>query len=189
MVVGDDGRPCRVRVVAGTRSPDAAGLRPGRGRRSRRSRSGCSGPTRTGKTRSHAPDYFARRADGSAVVVDCRPVERIKPQDAATFDATRRGLRAARLASTGWSAPPDADRDARTSAGWPATAIRVMTSPGRRPRCAQVFADAGAADGRRRGGRRPDRGAAGAVPPAVAPRARRRICRCRCTRTPWSRWR
>src|ERR1700704_2291433 len=25
---------------------------------------------------SHAPDYFARRVDGSAVVVGCRPVER-----------------------------------------------------------------------------------------------------------------
>ncbi len=45
--------------------------------------------TADGKSRSHAPDYFARRADGSAVVVDCRPVERIKPRDAAKFDATR----------------------------------------------------------------------------------------------------
>jgi hypothetical protein len=27
-----------------------------------------------GKARSHVPDYFARRVDGSAVVVDCRPV-------------------------------------------------------------------------------------------------------------------
>jgi phosphohistidine swiveling domain-containing protein len=30
---------------------------------------------------SHAPDYFARRADGSAVVVDCRPAERRKPAE------------------------------------------------------------------------------------------------------------
>jgi hypothetical protein len=43
-----------------------------------------------GKDRSHAPDYFARRADGSAVVVDCRPVERRKPRDVAAFEATRR---------------------------------------------------------------------------------------------------
>jgi len=28
-----------------------------------------------GKTVSHAPDFFARRRDGSAVVVDCRPVD------------------------------------------------------------------------------------------------------------------
>lgn len=46
--------------------------------------------TPEGKGRSHAPDYFARRADGSALVVDCRPAERIKPRDAAKFDATRR---------------------------------------------------------------------------------------------------
>jgi hypothetical protein len=46
--------------------------------------------TPEGKVRSHAPDYFARRADGSAVVVDCRPLERIKPRDAAKFEATRR---------------------------------------------------------------------------------------------------
>jgi hypothetical protein len=42
-----------------------------------------------GKVRSHAPDYFARLADGGAVVVDCRPAARIKPRDAAAFAATR----------------------------------------------------------------------------------------------------
>lgn len=46
---------------------------------------------------SHAPDYFARRSDGSAMVVDCRPVERRKPADVAKFDAT-----AAACASLGW---------------------------------------------------------------------------------------
>ncbi|MEU0485215.1 TnsA-like heteromeric transposase endonuclease subunit [Streptosporangium sp. NPDC006013] len=46
--------------------------------------------TEEGKVRSHAPDYFARRADGSALVVDCRPLERIKPRDAVKFEATRR---------------------------------------------------------------------------------------------------
>ncbi|MEV0826353.1 TnsA-like heteromeric transposase endonuclease subunit [Nonomuraea rubra] len=46
--------------------------------------------TDEGKVRSHAPDYFARRADGSAMVVDCRPLERIKPRDAVKFEATRR---------------------------------------------------------------------------------------------------
>ena len=30
-----------------------------------------------GKVRSHAPDYFARRVDGSAVVVGCRPPPRL----------------------------------------------------------------------------------------------------------------
>ena len=33
-----------------------------------------------GERVSHAPDFFARRADGSAVVIDCRPVERRKPR-------------------------------------------------------------------------------------------------------------
>jgi hypothetical protein len=41
-----------------------------------------------GKARSHAPDYFARLAGGGALVLDCRPVERIKPRDAAAFAAT-----------------------------------------------------------------------------------------------------
>jgi len=39
-----------------------------------------------GRVRSHVPDYFARRADGSAVV-DCRPVERRPARDLAVFDA------------------------------------------------------------------------------------------------------
>ena len=48
--------------------------------------------------RSHAPDYFARRADGSAVVVDCRPVDRRdRPRDVAAFEATRRAC-----AEVGW---------------------------------------------------------------------------------------
>ncbi|WP_328466530.1 TnsA-like heteromeric transposase endonuclease subunit [Actinoplanes sp. NBC_00393] len=42
-----------------------------------------------GKARSHVPDYFARLVDGSAVVVDCRPADRIRPRDAAAFAATR----------------------------------------------------------------------------------------------------
>src|SRR6478735_11211201 len=43
-----------------------------------------------GKPDSHAPDFFARRSDGSAVVVDCRPVERRRPRDIAKFEATAR---------------------------------------------------------------------------------------------------
>jgi hypothetical protein len=42
------------------------------------------------KRRSHAPDYFARRVDGTAVVVDCRPLDRIKPRDAVAFETTKR---------------------------------------------------------------------------------------------------
>ncbi len=43
----------------------------------------------TGKGLSHAPDYFARREDGSAVVVDCRPVDRRRPRDWVKFEATQ----------------------------------------------------------------------------------------------------
>jgi hypothetical protein len=46
---------------------------------------------------SHAPDFFARRADGSAVVVDCRPLDRRRPDDLAKFDATARAC-----AIVGW---------------------------------------------------------------------------------------
>ncbi|MGQ0841331.1 TnsA-like heteromeric transposase endonuclease subunit [Actinokineospora sp.] len=45
--------------------------------------------TPEGRRRSHAPDYFARRSDGSALVLDCRPAHRIKPRDQAAFEATR----------------------------------------------------------------------------------------------------
>jgi hypothetical protein len=37
---------------------------------------------------SHTPDYFARMSDGSGVVVDVRPADRVKPADAAKFEAT-----------------------------------------------------------------------------------------------------
>jgi hypothetical protein len=40
--------------------------------------------------RRHAPDYFARLADGGALVVDCRPRGRVKPRDAAAFVATEK---------------------------------------------------------------------------------------------------
>lgn len=46
--------------------------------------------TAEGKARSHAPDYFTRRADGSAVVIDCRPDDRIKPRDEVAFAVTGR---------------------------------------------------------------------------------------------------
>ena len=43
-----------------------------------------------GQPRRHAPDLFARMADGSAVVIDVRPDDRIEPRDAEAFEATRR---------------------------------------------------------------------------------------------------
>ncbi|MFE7427359.1 TnsA-like heteromeric transposase endonuclease subunit [Streptomyces sp. NPDC057545] len=42
-----------------------------------------------GKGISHAPDYFARRENGTGVVVDCRPADRRKPRDVAKFEATQ----------------------------------------------------------------------------------------------------
>jgi hypothetical protein len=50
------------------------------------------------KVRSHAPDFFARRADGTGVVIDCRPTSRIKPRDEAAFAATERAC-----AEAGWA--------------------------------------------------------------------------------------
>jgi hypothetical protein len=47
--------------------------------------------------RRHAPDYFARLADGTGLVIDCRPAGRIKPADAAAFAATERAC-----AEIGW---------------------------------------------------------------------------------------
>ncbi|MEV0926979.1 TnsA-like heteromeric transposase endonuclease subunit [Streptomyces spongiicola] len=42
------------------------------------------------RERRHAPDYFVRRVDGSAVVVDVRADERVEPRDAEAFEVTRR---------------------------------------------------------------------------------------------------
>jgi hypothetical protein len=44
--------------------------------------------TDSSRRRSHVPDFFARRDDGSGEVVDCRPENRIKPADRDVFDAT-----------------------------------------------------------------------------------------------------
>ena len=41
-----------------------------------------------GRAVSHTPDYFARLADGSAVVVDVRPAARVRSRDRAKFEAT-----------------------------------------------------------------------------------------------------
>ncbi|MFF3396401.1 hypothetical protein ACFYW1_36510 [Streptomyces sp. NPDC002669] len=42
-----------------------------------------------GRERRHAPDHFARHADGSAVVIDVRADERIEPKDAEAFEMPR----------------------------------------------------------------------------------------------------
>lgn len=50
-----------------------------------------------GRRISHTPDYFVRHRDGTAVVLDVRPNERIEPADAVKFAAT-----AAACARVGW---------------------------------------------------------------------------------------
>nr|WP_323178118.1 TnsA-like heteromeric transposase endonuclease subunit [Streptomyces sp. NBC_00847] len=50
-----------------------------------------------GKRVRHTPDFFVRRADGTGLVVDVRPDERIGPDDAAKFTVT-----AAACRSVGW---------------------------------------------------------------------------------------
>ena len=155
------------RVVAGTRSPDGAGLRPdGDGdrvaavlvvlvRRGRRRRV------------SHAPDFFARRADGSAVVVDCRPVERRKPRDVAKFDAT-----AVRVRRAGVGVPagrrPRPDRGGERAVAGRLPASTTSHAGDRRGAAGGVRSSRSPLMAGGEQARRPDRGAAGAVPPAVA---------------------
>jgi hypothetical protein len=49
------------------------------------------------RARRHVPDYFARLADGSAVVIDVRPDELVGADDAEVFAATQRAC-----AAVGW---------------------------------------------------------------------------------------
>ena len=49
------------------------------------------------RSRRHAPDFFARLADGTGVVVDVRADDRIGPGDAEAFDVTARACE-----SVGW---------------------------------------------------------------------------------------
>ena len=41
-----------------------------------------------GPARRHAPDFFVRRVDGTVVLVDVRPDDRVSPADQAVFEAT-----------------------------------------------------------------------------------------------------
>ncbi|MEU8971882.1 TnsA-like heteromeric transposase endonuclease subunit [Streptomyces monashensis] len=47
-----------------------------------------------GKRVRHTPDFFVRRADGTGLVVDVRPDERIEPDDATKFAVTAAACRA-----------------------------------------------------------------------------------------------
>jgi len=50
-----------------------------------------------GRPRRHAPDYFARLRDGTGVVVDVRPDDRIEPSDVEAFTVTAQACE-----SVGW---------------------------------------------------------------------------------------
>jgi hypothetical protein len=83
--------------------------------------------------RRHAPDYFARRADGIGVVIDVRADDRIEAADAEAFAVT-----AAACAGLGWAGSSGGPgRSIRcwqaTSAGWPATGIRGAPAGPRLP--------------------------------------------------------
>jgi hypothetical protein len=59
-----------------------------------------------GHARRHAPDFFARMQDGTGVVVDVRPDDRIPDRDAETFAVTARACEAA-----GWEYRRSGDLD------------------------------------------------------------------------------
>jgi hypothetical protein len=61
---------------------------------------------REGRARRHAPDFFARLADGTGVVVDVRPDDRIPARDAETFALTASACQAA-----GWKYRRSGDLD------------------------------------------------------------------------------
>ena len=123
-----------------------------------------------GKARSHAPDYFAaprwtaRRWWSTAVRWTGAAA-----RDLAAFEATRQACDL-----VGWEyrlvgAPdPVADGEPAVAGGVPASSPR---HPGAGCGAAGRVRCSCSADGRGGGGGRPDRGAAGAVPPAVAARA------------------
>jgi hypothetical protein len=51
-----------------------------------------------GEEHRHSPDFFARLADGTGMVIDVRPDDRIEPEDARAFAATERAC-----AQVGWA--------------------------------------------------------------------------------------
>jgi hypothetical protein len=67
------------------------------------------------EVRRHVPDYFARRRDGGAVVVDVRPDDRIPPRDAETFAVT---AAACELAGWGYRRSGDLDPVLAANVRW-----------------------------------------------------------------------
>lgn len=76
--------------------------------------------------RSHAPDFVALGSDGSGVVIDGRPDDRIRPRDAKSFAATARAC-----ALVGWEYERNGAADAghRTAPG-PRHRTERLAGPG-----------------------------------------------------------
>ena len=126
----------------------------------------------SGRPVRHAPDYFARRADGTGVLIDVRPDQRIRSRDAAVFAATARS--APRSGGTTCESESSPRCWPRTCAGWPATGTA------QRPAAPDHAATRGvrrtdSAAGRRGHSWRSDGDAAGAVRHALAARAGHRV--------------
>ncbi|MGH1556349.1 TnsA-like heteromeric transposase endonuclease subunit [Streptomyces sp. L7] len=104
-----------------------------------------------GKRMRHTPDFFVRRTDGTGLVVDVRPDERIEPRDAVKFAVT-----AAACSLVGWDfarvGVPDAVlmANVRWLAGYRHPRVHRPEVAGR---LAEVFAEGGELlDGARRAG-------------------------------------
>ncbi|WP_411153182.1 TnsA-like heteromeric transposase endonuclease subunit [Streptomyces sp. A30] len=104
-----------------------------------------------GKRVRHTPDFFVRRSDGTVLVVDVRPDERIEPGDAVKFAVT-----AAACRSVGWDfarvGAPDAVlmANVRWLAGYRHPRVHRPEVAGR---LVEVFADgAGLLEGARQAG-------------------------------------
>ena len=119
-----------------------------------------------GRARRHAPDFFARRADGSGLVVDVRPDDRIPAKDAGVFRMT-----AAACGQAGWEfrRAGTIDPVVRANVRW-LSRYRHPAMPPRSGGCGTAGGvRAGhAAAGRRCAGRGPRRGPAGGLSPALA---------------------
>ena len=121
VVVVDHVGACGLRVVAGTRSCHADGLR-SRHHGDRLSAVLAALAGRDGRSRRHAPDFFARRADGGGVVVDVRPDDRIPAEDAEVFRGDGAGLR------PGGLGVPAGGHDRSGAAGERAVAVALPAS-------------------------------------------------------------
>jgi hypothetical protein len=119
-----------------------------------------------GAARRHAPDFFARRADGTALVIDVRPDGRIAGRDADAFAVT-----ALACAAAGWQFRRVGECDQVRIANVVAVAVppsSVWRARGHFQETAGGVRAAEAVIRRRRDGRGPAAHAAGGVPPDVA---------------------